>query len=262
MHAQQEPIALKIPLPDRGYDLAALLDLKNAKSKDIVVVCHGLISDKRRSVAATLAEALQQRNLCRFDFAGNGDSGGEWTLSGYDREMEDLRGVVQHLRGEGWAVTAVVGHSKGACAVIKYAAKYDDVPLVVPVAGRFDMSQTPASRYTEEQWRQLREEGATQWVVGGRSYTVRQADLDEKAALDMAAECAAIHKSKVHIIHGDADDTIPVRDAHEFHKHLPDSTLTIIEGGSHSFRTSAEGREHMAAAVERCLGVQHDAVAA
>lgn len=31
------------------------------------------------------------------------------------------------------------GHSKGADSVLTYAAKYDDVPRVVNVSGRFDM---------------------------------------------------------------------------------------------------------------------------
>lgn len=31
------------------------------------------------------------------------------------------------------------GHSKGADSVVTYAAKYDDVPRVVNVSGRFDM---------------------------------------------------------------------------------------------------------------------------
>jgi hypothetical protein len=66
--------------------------------------------------------------------------------------------------------------------------RHDDVPLVIAVAGRFDMGQTPRSRYSEEQWAELAASGATQWVVGGRSLTVRQADMDERARLDMGGE--------------------------------------------------------------------------
>ena len=155
------------------YELAAAVDVKQADSREIAILCHGLLSNKNRSVPKILAEALAT-NTCRLDFAGNGESGGAWSLSAYNREVEDLRTVVQHLRAERWKVTAVIGHSKGAAAVMQYAAKYDDVPLVISVAGRFDTSQTPRSRYTEQQWQQLAEHGSFQWIVSGKEYSVTQ----------------------------------------------------------------------------------------
>jgi alpha/beta superfamily hydrolase len=169
------------------YELAAAVDSKQTDSKEIAILCHGLLSSKDRSVPKILAEALAT-NTCRFDFAGNGESGGAWSLSAYDREVEDLRSVVQHLRAEHWHVTAVIGHSKGAAAVMQYAAKYDDVPLVISVAGRFDTSQTPRSRYTEQQWQQLADHGSFQWVVNGKEYPVTQQNLDAKAAIDMSGK--------------------------------------------------------------------------
>lgn len=53
----------------------------------------------------------------------------------------------------------------GAAAVLRYGEIYDDVPLVVNVAGRFDTSQTPRSRFTEEQWESLEKNGSFQWNV-------------------------------------------------------------------------------------------------
>ena len=37
------------------------------------------------------------------------------------------------------------------------------------------------------------------------------------------------------VLHGDADRVLPVENAHALHERLPDSTLEIIEGGSHLF---------------------------
>jgi alpha/beta superfamily hydrolase len=72
----------------------------------------------------------------RFDFTGCGESDGEFSYSGYKREVEDLRCVVQWLRADGWQVVCICGHSKAAAAVLTYAALHDDVPLVVNMAGR------------------------------------------------------------------------------------------------------------------------------
>lgn len=53
----------------------------------------------------------------------------------------------------------------GAAAVLRYGETFDDVPLVVNVAGRFDTSETPRSRFTEEQWNKLETTGSFQWNV-------------------------------------------------------------------------------------------------
>lgn len=49
--------------------------------------------------------------------------------------------------------------------MLRYGEVFDDVPLVVNVAGRFDTSQTPRSRFTEEQWDALEKIGSFQWHV-------------------------------------------------------------------------------------------------
>lgn len=36
-------------------------------------------------------------------------------------------------------------------------------------------------------------------------------------------------------VHGSADKTIPVEDAHEFAKHIPNHKLHIIEGANHNY---------------------------
>ena len=45
---------------------------------------------------------------------------------------------MEYLRAQRRKVSGLVGHSKGGTGVILYAAAYDDIPLVVNIAGRFD----------------------------------------------------------------------------------------------------------------------------
>lgn len=45
---------------------------------------------------------------------------------------------MEYLRAQCRKVSGLVGHSKGGTGVILYAAAYDDIPLVVNIAGRFD----------------------------------------------------------------------------------------------------------------------------
>ena len=52
-----------------------------------------------------------------------------------------MRAGVEWLVAQGLRVIGLLGHSKGGSGVVLYAAKYDDVPRVVNVSGRFDMKR-------------------------------------------------------------------------------------------------------------------------
>lgn len=47
-------------------------------------------------------------------------------------------------------VLAPTGHSKGGDVVLLNSAEYDNVPLIVNVAGRFDMTRGFRERFGEE----------------------------------------------------------------------------------------------------------------
>ncbi|CBJ26067.1 conserved unknown protein [Ectocarpus siliculosus] len=231
---------------EEGYDLNGVLTVKREDSKSVWVLCHGLCSSCEGTVPAFVSRELSE-NTYRFDFAGCGQSGGDWRYAGYDKELGDLRAVVLRLRELGWNVDCVLGHSKGAAAVLRYGETFDDVPLVVNVAGRFDTSETPRSRFTEEQWNQLEETGSFEWNVRGEDLTINKSDFEERAALNMKKTAASITRSKVLTIHGTEDETIPVADAYEFDKVLPNNELVVVEGATHRFATEPEQVEVMKA---------------
>lgn len=49
-----------------------------------------------------------------------------------------MRAATEYLREQRKNVSGLVGHSKAGSGVILYAAKYDDIPRVVNISGRFD----------------------------------------------------------------------------------------------------------------------------
>ncbi|CAN0063904.1 unnamed protein product [Ascophyllum nodosum] len=222
-----------------GYDLHGILTVKHEGSTSVWVLCHGLCSSCDGTVPRFVSKKLNV-NTCRFDFAGCGKSGGDWKYAGYDRELGDLRAVVLRLRELGWSVDCILGHSKGAAAVLRYGERFDDVDLIVNVAGRFDTTQTPRSRFTEEQWNQLQETGSFVWTVKGKDLTIYRRDFEERAALDMRRTAGAIKRSKVLTVHGKDDATIPVADAFEFDRVLLNHELVVVEGATHNFATAPE----------------------
>ncbi len=61
-------------------------------------------------------------------------------------------------------------------------------------------------------------------------------DMDNRMSLDMDPHSRAIKRSRVFTIHGSADETIPLEDAHSFHERIPNSELCIVDGACHNYK--------------------------
>ncbi len=60
--------------------------------------------------------------------------------------------------------------------------------------------------------------------------------MHDRMTLDMDPHSRAIKRSRVLTIHGSADATIPVEDAHSFHARIPNSALCIVDGADHNYK--------------------------
>jgi pimeloyl-ACP methyl ester carboxylesterase len=91
-----------------------------------VVLIGGAYND--RTTMAGLAQVLSPYyQTVRYDRRGRGDSGDESTDYSADREMEDLRAVIEDAGG----TAALVGHSSGAVLALEAAARRLPVEKVV-----------------------------------------------------------------------------------------------------------------------------------
>ena len=82
-------------------------------------------------------------------------------------EAEELHCAKQHLEQQlGRRVVAMLGHSKGGTDVLLYAAKYNDVPCVVNLAGRYELQRGVLERLGPEVLESLEKEGQVRllWV--------------------------------------------------------------------------------------------------
>ena len=106
------------------------------KTLPVSVLAHGLADDRDSFLLPRLAEELALRigvASLRFDFRGNGESGGAFRFGNAatrDGDPADLEAAVEFLlRGEHeeeprlrFRVVALLGHSKAGSAVVSYAA--------------------------------------------------------------------------------------------------------------------------------------------
>ncbi|TVU34216.1 hypothetical protein EJB05_16047 [Eragrostis curvula] len=228
--------------------------LHHTGSNKVVVLCHGFTGTKDDGVVIDLTSALTKQGISvfRFDFSGNGESEGEFQYGNYRKEADDLHSVVSYLR-EKYDVTAIVGHSKGGDVVVLYASIYNDVPMVVNLSGRFDLKKGVEERLGKDFIDRINKEGFIDVTTksGKFWYRVTKESLMERLNTDMRAASLSISKEcRFFTIHGSADETIPVEDAYEFAKLIPNHKLCVIEGADHCYTAH---RKEVSDAVVDCI---------
>ncbi|KAL9339166.1 hypothetical protein Peur_068181 [Populus x canadensis] len=221
-----------------GEKLVGLLH--DTGSNEIVILCHGFRSTKGNDTMVNLAKALEKEGTSsfRFDFAGNGESEGSFAYGSYWREADDLRSVMEHFRGASRAISAILGHSKGGDVVLLYASKYQDITTVFNVSGRYDLKRGIEERIGKDFMEKIKQDGFINVKnrTGSVIYRVTEESLMDRLNTDIHKACLVINKDcRVFTIHGSADEIIPVEDALEFAKIIPNHSLHIIEGANHSY---------------------------
>ena len=113
-------------------------------------------------------------------------------FANYIKEALDLRAAVLFLRNElGRNVVAVAGHSKGGNAVLLYASLFDDVPLVINIAGRYLMNRGIEERFGAETLAKVDKLGQVTMTArrSGTGETIQflltKKDIEERRSLDM-----------------------------------------------------------------------------
>ncbi|CAG9331271.1 unnamed protein product [Blepharisma stoltei] len=218
---------------ESGKKLSYILTLSQHKSPYLLIIIHGTCSSKDSLFLPYLSDNSTYNTL-RFDFPGNGDSGGEFEFGGFEKEVSIIHSVVLWAKSHGYKPLALIGHSKAGNEVLMYSAKYGDVPLIISIAGRLDMNVIPA--FIQPVMNSIEAEGQATIELLGREYNITKAGVDERKAINMTRILAAV-RNWVCAIHGDIDPWTNIEDAEGISRLLGRRCfeLDVIQGADHSF---------------------------
>lgn len=213
------------------------------RSTCVAIVCHGMFCNMSTAgLIPSLAGFLSERwCVCRMDFAGNGQSSGEWSYALYDRDVADLDAVCAYLEASlGLKTVLIAGHSKGGAVTILHGAfgGHGRECLHVSVAGR--VGYDPAScekRFTQEEKEAIRRDGHITKTMYRKEWLITQGAIDERSVLGVkiakalqTIECPLFH------IHGTADTVVSPTDADIVKENAKKSAIEYVEGADHLFR--------------------------
>jgi putative redox protein len=213
-----------------------------------VILCHGMESNKNSEKLVYVGEALAKRGILvlRFDFAYVGESSGRFEDITYSGEVDDLRAAYALVQSRDPGKIAILGSSMGGTVALLFAAEEPEIAALVTVAAPVHPEQFPQRTLTAQQIEQWRNRGFT-FYHGQRLNVSLFHDLEKINVPEAAARITC----PVLIVHGDADEVVPVKEAHELHGRLNSSKrLLVLQGGDHRFSDPAIMQRAVAEALD------------
>ncbi|UYZ13059.1 lysophospholipase [Brevibacillus sp. WF146] len=237
-----------VRIPGGGYSLAATIHVPEQSeaaghfSRITVLICHGFVGSRigvdRLFVKAARNMAAHGFNVVRFDYAGCGESEGEYGAGGMDALLRQTRDVLEHVRNmESGAPGKLIllGHSLGGAVSLLTAARdsrVDGLVLWAPVLRPFEDIVRIVG---EESYREALQYGQTDH----RGYVLRDTFFQSLRGYEPLRE-AKRFTGDVLLLHGNRDEVIPVDSVFHYERELRlrqtgRCETEVIVRGDHTF---------------------------
>jgi alpha/beta superfamily hydrolase len=197
-----------------------------------VILCHGMESNKASDKLVWLGRELARHGLLtlRFDFACAVQNGNFEEIT-YSGEVEDLRAAFAFMRDRQAEKIAILGSSMGGTVALLFAAEQADLATVVTIAAPVHPERFISRLLTPAQVEEWRKTGH----IFYRGQRINVSLLHDLETLNVPAAARKI-SCPVFVLHGDLDDVVPVKEAHELYGYLSGSKkLSIVRGADHRF---------------------------
>lgn len=199
------------------------------KSKDLLVIGHGVTGNKDRPFIVTLSTALPAAgfNVLRFSFSGNGASGGRFVDSTISKEVEDLGALLDALTG--WNVT-YAGHSMGGAVGVLRAAQDPRIRRLISLAGMVHTRD-----FAQREFGTVKPGQGCMW--DDEACPLSQAYMDDLSRIGDVLASAPRIKVPWLLIHGTEDDVVPIKDSHDILTRANKASTQFVElpGSNHIF---------------------------
>lgn len=221
----------------KGNKLCGVLIAPDNKNHPVVILCHGFHSTKDNNTNTRLHKMLKEKNIAtfRFDFYGHGESDGKFEDITVSEAVDDALCAIDFLKKKGYKKIGLIGASFGGLTALLTAAKSKDL--------LFLGLKCPASNFLEIELTHRTKENLQEWKRDGFTYYQNEEGetyrLNYKFFQDLNKNNAFPIADKIRIptliVHGDADEIVPVEQSKLIFKLIPDCKLEIIRKADHRF---------------------------
>ncbi len=196
-----------------GLTLSGNLSLPGrGEPRAYAVFAHCFTCSKSIRAANVICQQLAAAGIAalRFDFAGLGQSDGQFGDTSFSTNISDIKAAADFLATHFQAPKLLIGHSLGGAAVLRAALSIDSALAVVSIAAPAEPDH--ASHLFAEHRAAIEADGQAEVVLAGRPFLIRKSMLDDFSAQPML-QCLPRLKKALLVMHSPIDDTVEVANA-------------------------------------------------
>ena len=195
-----------------GERLSGVLETPDGEAAAWAIFAHCFTCSKKSLAASRVARGLAERGIgvLRFDFTGLGESGGDFSTSGFSSDVADLVAAADWMTSAGRTVSLMIGHSLGGAAAVVAASRLDAIKAVVTIGAPADAGHV--IEQFKESVPEIEAEGRAQVNLGGRPFTLSQTFLQEIGRATVIDAAKRLRKPYL-ILHAPGDDVVGIANA-------------------------------------------------
>lgn len=224
-----------------GLSLSAVLDLPlGRKPKAYAIFAHCFTCGKNLKGERNISLALTQEGFAvfRFDFAGLGESEGEFFESNFSTNVNDLDDAAHFLSKNYEAPQLMIGHSLGGAAALMASSRLSFIQAVVTIGAPSEPAHVAHLFQSIE--KRITQEGEAQVKIGGRPFVIQQHFLEDIRSTDLKSVIKKLKKPLL-VMHSPQDTIVGIENAQNiYHQARHPKSFISLDGADHLLLQKAD----------------------
>lgn len=191
----------------QGFELAGILDQPHGEPKAFLLFTHCFTCNKDLKAIVRISRGLAARGFAvlRYDLTGLGGSQGDFSLTNFSTNGQDLLAAHNFLATNFEAPRFLIGHSFGGACSLSMAESLVSVLGVASLASPSDTAHL--AKLLNKMDPEILVKGLGNVSIGGRDYAIRKQMLEDFEMHDLPAMLRQLTKPTL-LFHSPEDETL------------------------------------------------------
>jgi alpha-beta hydrolase superfamily lysophospholipase len=224
----------------RGQELGAHLDRPPGPPGAHALFAHCFTCGKDFKATRTISRVLVEEGwaVLRFDFAGLGESEGDFSRTGFPDNVDDVVAAAAWLAREHEPPRLLIGHSLGGAVVLHAARRIAGCRAVATLATSTDLLEL--RRLLRGRELEMSREGEITVTIAGRRFRLGEAFFAGLSGGDPLRAAAELDRPLL-VLHSPQDEIVEFAHAERlFAAAGPPRSLVSLDGAAHTLLERAD----------------------